>query len=90
MFFSQLAFIKLAIPAWQMAFYIIIISVFMLAERYKLCLITTYLFTLYWGFFLYWGDVMASFGSFPTIAAFYLLCGMLHVTLTLIAFFREE
>ena len=31
-FFNQLPDIVLAIPAWQMAFYIVIMSVFMLAD----------------------------------------------------------
>ena len=88
--FYHIADITLTIPAWQVALYVLIISLFMLAGRHKLTLLTTYLFTLYWGFFLYWGDVMASLGSFPTLATLYLLCALLHVTLTLIAFFKED
>ena len=64
--FYHIADINLTIPAWQVALYVIVTSVFMLAGRHKLNLLTTYLFTLYWGFFLYWGDVMASLGSLPT------------------------
>lgn len=89
-FFNHLADISLAVPAWQMALYIVIISLFMLADRLKLCLITTYLFTLYWGFFLYWAEVMASVGKLPTLATLYLIGGIMHVTLTLVAFFRGE
>lgn len=89
-FYSQIAEITLAVPAWQMAFYIVIISFFMLADRLKLCLITTYLFTLYWGFFLYWAEAMASVGRLPTLSTLYLIGGIAHVTLTLIAFFRGE
>lgn len=88
--FYHITDINLTIPAWQVALYVLIISIFMLAERHKLTLLTTYLFTLYWGFFIYWGDVMASLGSLPTLATLYLLCGLLHVTLTLIAFFKED
>ncbi|MFQ5917681.1 MAG: hypothetical protein ACE5I0_07720, partial [Candidatus Binatia bacterium] len=58
---SQILSIELAIPAWQMAFFIITLSLFLLMRRIKLCLITTFLFTFYWGFFLYWGDIIASF-----------------------------
>lgn len=89
-FFYQITDITLTIPAWQVALYVLIVSVFMLVGKNKLTLLTTYLFTLYWGFFLYWGDVMASLGSLPALATLYLLCGMLHVTLTLIAFFKED
>ncbi len=48
-----------------MALYIVVISLFMLADRLKLCLITTYIFTLYWGFFLYWAEATASVGRIP-------------------------
>lgn len=89
-FFNQIAEISLAVPAWQMALYIVIISFFMLANRLKLCLITTYLFTLYWGFFLYWAEAMANVGRLPALSTLYLIGGIMHVTLTLIAFFRGE
>ena len=89
-FFNQIADFALAVPAWQMAFYIVIMSVFMLASRLKLCLITTYLFTLYWAFFLYWAEAMANIGRLPTLSTIYLIGGIMHVTLTLIAFFRGE
>ena len=88
--FYQLPDIVLAVPAWQMAFYIVIISVLMLGDRLKLCLITTYLFTLYWRFFLYWGEAMANVGRIPTLSVIYLIGGIIHVTLTLIVFFRGE
>ena len=88
--FYHLSEITLTIPAWEVALYVLIVSVFMLAGKNKLTLLTTYLFTLYWGFFLYWGDVMASLGRVPTLATLYLLCAMLHVTLTLVAFFKED
>lgn len=87
---SQVLVIELAVPAWQMAFFIALISVFMVAQRYKLCLITTYLFSFYWAFFLYWGDVITSLGRFPDTAALYLISGMAHIVLTLIAFYRED
>jgi hypothetical protein len=88
-FLSQLFLIELAIPAWQMAIFIFTISVFMLIQRIKLCLITTFLFTFYWAFFLYWGEVLASFGKFPFVAALYLVSGVIYTVLTLIAFYRE-
>ena len=77
----------LVIPAWQMTLYVSFISIFMLARDYKMSLITTYLFTLYWGFFLYFGDFVGSVTSFaPTI---FIVFGMIHVVLTLIAFWQE-
>ena len=89
-FFSQFADIILAVPAWQMALYIVIISFFMLADRLKLCLIITYLFTLYWGFFLYWAEAMAAGGRLPGLSLLYLVGGIMQVILTLIAFLRGE
>ena len=87
---SQVLVLELVIPAWQMALFIALISVSMLAQRVKLCLLTTYLFSFYWAFFLYWGDVIASLGSFPKAASLYLIFGMIHIVLTLIAFYRED
>jgi hypothetical protein len=72
---SQILSIELVIPAWQMAFFIITLSLFLLVRRIKVCLITTFLFTFYWGFFLYWGDIIASFGSYPNLATLYLVSG---------------
>ena len=89
-FFYHIPDITLNIPSWQVALYVLMISIFMVAGKHKLTLITTYLFTLYWSFFLYWGEAMASLGSLPTLATLYLLCALLHVTLTLIAFFKED
>ncbi|MEC4679291.1 MAG: hypothetical protein VST67_01165 [Nitrospirota bacterium] len=86
---SQMLLIELVIPAWQMALFIVTISVFMLIQRIKLTLIITFLFTFYWAFFLYWGDVLASFAKFPFVAALYLVSGVIYIVLTLIAFYRE-
>ncbi len=78
----------IVIPAWQMTLYVSIITIFMLVQDYKLSLITTYLFTLYWGFFLYFGDFFGSVSSFaPTL---FIVFGLIHVVLTLIAFWQER
>lgn len=86
---KQILSIELVIPAWQMAFFIVLISVFILVKRIKLCLMTTFLFTFYWSYFLYWGDTIASFGKLPYISSLYLVSGMIYIALTLIAFHRE-
>ncbi len=78
----------LVIPAWQMGAFVIFVGAFMLARDYKLCLITTYIFTLYWGFFLYFGEVLDAFSSVP--ATLYVIFGCLHVGLTLLAFLQEK
>jgi hypothetical protein len=82
-------FLELSIPAWQMGLFIVIVSICMLLERHKVALISTYLFTLYWVYFLYWGEVISSFGSLPNMATLFILCGLFHVMLTLVAFLKE-
>ena len=72
-----------------MAFFIIIFSDSMLMRRVKLCLVTIFLFTFYWCFFFYWGDIFASFNKFPNVASLYLSSGTIYISLTLIAFFQE-
>jgi len=46
---------------WTVIFYVTLSSVFVLMRRIFLYLLTTLLFTVYWGFVLYWGGI--SFGS---------------------------
>ena len=88
-FFEQLPLFELVIPAWQMAFYILITSLCIISQRYKLFQIVTYCFSLYWGFFLYYGDVVGSFDRYPYAVTLYLASGLLLIILTLIAAFRE-
>lgn len=85
----QVSSFEIGIPFWQMAIYVVIVSFCTLTNRRKLFLITTYLFTFYWGFFLYWGEFIATLDRIPTAAAWYLILGMIHIILTLIAFFQE-
>ncbi len=87
---AQFPYFNLVIPAWQMGLYIAIISLCMLGSSYKLSLLVTYLFTLYWGFFLYWGEVLRNIGIFPVEATWFLILGTLHVILTLMAFFKDN
>ena len=87
---SQFPYFNLVIPAWQMGMYVGIISLCMLVHADKLSLIVTYLFTLYWGYFVIWGDVLQSIGgSSPVSGTWFLILGTVHVILTLITFFRE-
>ena len=87
---AQIPSVELVIPAWQVALLVIIISVFMFANSLKWCLVTTYLFTLYWGFFLSLGDVMSLSRSSPNVGTLYILSGILQAVLILIAFFKKE
>jgi hypothetical protein len=64
---------ELVIPAWQMVFYVIVISFCLLSTQYKVGLILTYSFSLYWGFVLYWGEVVGSFSRYPGAVTLYIL-----------------
>lgn len=86
---AEIPFRELSVPMWQMAFFVLIISACMLTQRHKLALITTYVFTLYWGFDAYFGQAILALGAWPHVATLFLLCGSLHVALTLIAFLQE-
>ena len=79
---------ELVIPAWQMVFYVIVISFCLLSTQYKVGLIITYSFSLYWGFVLYWGDVVGSFSSYPGAVTLYIVSGLLVVILMIIACLR--
>ncbi len=78
----------LVIPAWQMVFYVIIISFCLLSTNYKVGLIITYSFSLYWGFVLYWGDVVGSFSRYPGAVTLYIASGLLLVILMIVACLR--
>ncbi len=80
----------LSIPAWQIALYIAISAVFMLMQQRRLCLITTYLFTFYWGFYIYADEfVMVASDSTLSLSS-YIICGMLLIVLSLEAFIQER
>ena len=86
---SQLPLFELVVPAWQMLMYIVLTTVCMLSQKYRLSLIITYCFSLYWVFFLYYGDVVGSFDRYPSAVTLYLVSGLLLIILMLIAAFRE-
>ena len=48
------------LPAWPVMLYVLLVSLFMLMRRTELCLLTTFLFTFYWGFSLHWGTFLSS------------------------------
>lgn len=76
--------IDVLILGWQVALFFITLAILLFLGRTKLSLITTYLFTLFWGFYFYWGSYIASNASLLPLAI-YVACGMLHVGLTVFA-----
>ena len=79
--------VGLAIPAWEMALFVALLSVFMLLGRAQLGLIVTYLFVLYWGFVCFWPTFFEAARGDALALGVYLLCGVALAFLVLIAFF---
>ncbi len=79
--------IDLSIPAWQMAFFVGMLSILMLFGRIQLALVVTYLFVLYWGFVLYWPHFISVAGEDLMALALYLFSGLAVAFLALLAFF---
>lgn len=86
----SLGFINLAIPAWQMAIYIALIAFFMFIHETRGCLLTTYLFGLYWGYYLYGRDFMTATNGYPAMVTAYIGFGLLLAGFGLIALFYEK
>ncbi len=87
---AQLGPANVVILAWQMGLFLITLSIFVLMKRTQLSLITTYLFTLYWGFYLYWGNYIASAGASTIPVLVYAFFGILQAALTAIAFYQDR
>lgn len=82
--------INLAISAWQMAIYIGLVSFFMFIRETRGCLVTTYLFGLYWGYYLYGHDFMTAANGYPAVTTAYISFGLLMAGFSLIALFYEK
>lgn len=86
----NLGFINLAIPAWQMAIYMALIAFFMFIRETRGCLLTTYLFGLYWGYYLFGQDFMAAAHGVPAVLTAYVSFGLALAVFSLIALFYEK
>jgi len=76
------------VPAWTVILYVTLSSVLVLMRRIPLYLLTTHLFTVYWGFILYWGGLLSGVQSHTTAFTIYTFCGLAIVCLAIIASFR--
>jgi len=85
-----LGFVNLTIPAWQMAIYMGLFSFFMFIREVRGCLLTTYLFALYWGYYLFGQDFMAAASGYPAVVTAYISFGLLLAGFSLISLFYEE
>ncbi|NIO11072.1 MAG: hypothetical protein GTO40_24890 [Deltaproteobacteria bacterium] len=82
--------VVLSIPAWHIALYIAISAVFLLMQQRKLSLITTYVFSFYWAFYIYADEFVMVASDSALAMSSYILCGMLLVVLSLVAFLQER
>lgn len=86
----ELGFVNLAIPAWQMALYIGTVSFFMIGRKTNYCLLTTYIFGLYWGYYLFGQDLLTAAKGNTAVETAYITFGLALAALSLIALFYEE
>jgi hypothetical protein len=78
------------LPGWTVILFVTLSSIFVLMRRIPLYLLTTFLFTVYWGFILYWGEHLSGISSYMTLRAFavYIFSGLAITSLAIIACFR--
>ena len=87
---QSLGGVSLAIPAWQMAMFVGIMSVFLLFGRLQLCIVVTYVFVLYWGFLAYAPNFISAAGDNTLAFVVYIFCGLAIVVLAITAFFVKK
>ncbi len=76
------------VPVWTVILYVTLSSILVLMRRISLYLLTTHVFTVYWGFVLYWGGFLSGMESHTTAFAVYTFCGLAIACLVIIASFR--
>ncbi len=81
---------EIVIPLGQALLYISLISIFMLFMRLKFALITTYLFSCYWGFVLNANYFISKTGGGGSALFIYGFFGFLMLALTIYSFFFQE
>ena len=82
--------LTIPVPVWEMAIYISLIGFFMCIRETKGCLLTTYLFSLYWMYFNFGPDFMAVASGYPAIMTAYIAFGFLLAGLSVMALFYEK
>ncbi len=81
---------EMSIPFGQAFVYISLISIFMLFRKLKIALITTYLFSCYWGFILNNSYFISKAGGVQSALFIYGFFGFLMLALTIYSFFFQE
>ncbi len=75
------------VPASQMFLYMLLVSLFLLFRRHHLCILTTFLFSFYWGFILNRELFVSRLGNVELFLVLYLICGFLVILMAVISFF---
>ena len=86
----NLGAVNLPIPAWQMALYIGLMSLSIIWRKTKCCLLTTYAFVFYWGYYQFSRDLLKVAYTDTTAESAYIGFGLVLLTFTLISLFYEE
>ncbi len=81
---------EIVIPFGQAFVFISLISIFMLFRKLKFALITTYLFSCYWGFVLNAKYFISKTGGVEAALFIYGFFGLLMLALTIYSFFFHE
>ncbi len=74
------------VPAWSVILYVILSSIFVVMRQISLYLLTTQVFTVSWGFALYWERLLSGASSFTTAFPVYMFCGLAIVNLAFVAY----
>jgi chromosome segregation ATPase len=88
--FHQLLVLSLPIPVWQIVLFVGLMTLFMIAHKVKLCLVTSYVFILFWLYYSFQGDLISVTRGDYVLQAVYDLFGFLLLGLSLFAYFFLE
>lgn len=87
---SDLGLVNLIIPAWQMALYIGLVSAVLIWRKARWAFLFTYLFGLYWGYYLFAQELLNATRGDTMVQAAYLGFGLGLLALIFVALFYEE
>ena len=86
----SLGIVNLTIPAWQLALYMGLFSFFMFLHETRGFLLTTYLFGLYWGYYSFGREFVATAGGYPPVLTTYIAGGLILGAFSLASLFYER
>jgi hypothetical protein len=76
------------VPSWTVILYVTLTSILVLMRRIPLYLLTTHVFTVYWGFILYWGEYLSGASSYTTAFAIYTFSSLAVASLAISSYFQ--